>query len=80
LAGDRTTGEHSDQGTDGCAGGSRRAGSDPVPADRLAIGLHHSHLPKLGDCGLVDYDPESHTVASEIPSWVEPYLDVVADD
>jgi hypothetical protein len=31
-------------------------------ARRLAIGLHHQHLPKLDRAGLLDYDPRSRTV------------------
>jgi hypothetical protein len=54
-----------------------RPSDDP---DRLAIRLHHSHLPKLDDCGLADYDSESHTVVAEIPARVEPHLDAVTDE
>jgi len=30
--------------------------------DRLAIELHHRHLPKLVDAGLVSYDSDAHLV------------------
>jgi hypothetical protein len=30
--------------------------------ERLAIGLHHQHLPKFDRAGLLDYDPRSRTV------------------
>lgn len=45
------------------------AEDDPedVPDDRverLAIELHHRHLPKLADAGLVAYDAEAHQVES----------------
>lgn len=30
--------------------------------EQVAISLHHSHLPKLDDAGVLDYDPESHRI------------------
>lgn len=33
----------------------------------LSIALHHKHLPKLEDSGLVEYDPEAETVAYSGP-------------
>lgn len=30
--------------------------------DRLETALHHTHLPKLDDVGVVDYDPESRLI------------------
>lgn len=33
-----------------------------VDGERAAIRLHHVVLPKLDDVGLLEYDPESHTV------------------
>ncbi len=32
-------------------------------ADELALQLHHVHLPKLDDAGLIDYDPDAGTAA-----------------
>lgn len=57
-----------------------RADGLPDDPDRLAVRLHHCYLPKLDDCGLADYDSESHTAVAEIPGWVEPYLHVVGDE
>ena len=36
--------------------------TDEDVIERVTIGLHHNHLPRLDDAGLVDYDPDSHTV------------------
>lgn len=30
--------------------------------DTLAIALHHNHLPKLDEAGLIEYDPITHMV------------------
>lgn len=40
-------------------------GGDPTERDVEAIAtvLHHRHLPRLGDLGLVDYDPRERRVA-----------------
>ncbi|HKJ58395.1 MAG TPA: hypothetical protein VKA37_04135, partial [Halobacteriales archaeon] len=32
--------------------------------DRIAITLHHNHLPRLADAGVLDYDPASNHVAA----------------
>lgn len=42
--------------------GSARADSSAVDVERLAIALHHNHLPRLADSGLVEYDVERRTV------------------
>lgn len=44
---------------------AERERPDPGPAthrDRIAIDLHHVHLPKLADVGVIDYDPVAGTV------------------
>lgn len=38
---------------DAAAGGS---------VERVATALHHVHLPKMDDLGVVDYDPATHLV------------------
>ena len=53
-----------------------------VDADRLAheqtqIALQHVHLPKLLDCGLVEYDADTGVVSlGAYPSWVDECLDL----
>lgn len=49
---------------------------DPTPSyDQLARALHHVHLPKLDDLGLVEYDPESRTVVCTAPEQTRQLLD-----
>lgn len=46
---------------------ARDVGRDPVDGSavkHVAIDLHHVHLPKLADYGLVTYDPSTH--------WIDP--------
>ncbi|WP_137287481.1 DUF7344 domain-containing protein [Halorussus salinisoli] len=51
--------------------------ADETPPDRIAIRLHHEHLPKLAEYGFVTYDAEENVVEAETtPEWVEPYLDL----
>ncbi|UPV99114.1 hypothetical protein M0R88_11310 [Halorussus gelatinilyticus] len=42
---------------------------------RVAVKLHHTHLPKLEDANLVEYDPRSETVryrgGPAVGEWVE---------
>lgn len=51
---------------------------DPGPAnhrDRVAIDLHHVHLPKLADTGVVEHDPLDGTVTYEGPESIAILLD-----
>ena len=52
--------------------------SDAVSNDdreRVAVNLHHNHVPKLEDANLVEYDPRSETVryrgGSVVSDWIE---------
>lgn len=51
---------------DAVAERERTAGdAGPGPGDRprrIVVALHHNHLPRLDDGGLLDYDPRSRTV------------------
>ena len=50
--------------------------------ERVVTGLHHMHLPKLADAGVVRYDVEQETVElREAADELTPYLKrVTADD
>lgn len=37
---------------------------DSEYVDRVAISLHHSHLPKIAHLDVIDYDPESKRIVS----------------
>ncbi|WP_276300309.1 DUF7344 domain-containing protein [Halorussus lipolyticus] len=43
--------------------------------ERLAVSLHHTHLPKLADANVVEYDPRSEVVRYRgdglVTDWVE---------
>jgi hypothetical protein len=43
----------------------REDGSDAADADvveRVQVALHHVHLPKMDELGILDYDQESHRI------------------
>lgn len=47
---------------------ARREADDsttPGDAERVAISLHHRHLPLLDDLGVVAYDPDARRVESD---------------
>lgn len=44
---------------------AREGGIDAVDEEsieRVAVSLHHIHLPKMDDLGVLDYDPEERTL------------------
>lgn len=45
-------------------------GTGVVALERVRVGLHHNHLPRLADAGLIDYDGRTQTVRN----WREPAL------
>lgn len=50
---------------------------EPEPAthrERLEIDLHHVHLPKLADSGIIDYDPMSGMIEYRAPDDLESLL------
>ncbi|WP_218012003.1 hypothetical protein [Natrinema sp. CBA1119] len=38
--------------------------ADEETAERVAFFLHHSHLPKMADLGVIDYNPDASRVES----------------
>lgn len=48
---------------------------DDTDRDRLAIDLHHRHLPKLADAGIIEYDPRSNTTRY----WGQPTVEKWAE-
>ena len=51
----------------------------PRNPDRLAAALHHNHLPKLAECGLVVYDYRENRVAVADRESTELYLELFED-
>jgi hypothetical protein len=51
--------------------------ADCTMREQKRIALRHVHLPKLLECGLVEYEPETGVVAAaDYPEWVDDCLDV----
>jgi DNA-binding transcriptional ArsR family regulator len=51
-------------------GDSYVVGDDVSRLDSVTIPLHHVHLPKLADAGVVTYDPEAWAVALAVEDGV----------
>lgn len=47
--------------------------------EQLAIQLHHAHLPKLAEYGVVDFDPVNGTVRYQPDEQIEAALDSLPD-
>ncbi|WP_178917091.1 hypothetical protein [Natronomonas gomsonensis] len=60
---------------------ARETGEDPPPRDKrqsVYVSLHQTHLPKLDDLGIVDYDNDSKRVAlRDRVREIEVYMEVV---
>lgn len=50
-----------------------------VPTERVRISLHHAHLPKLDDAGVVDYDSHEQTVEYLGSPPLERWLDQIEE-
>lgn len=54
------------EGERGCTEATDRDGSvDPAVVEQVSISLTHVHLPRMADCGAIDYDPDAGTVRFE---------------
>lgn len=54
--------------------------ADPPDRDRLSIQLIHSHLPKLNDHGVIDYDRDDEVIRYRPDEGVETVLDALPAD
>jgi DNA-binding transcriptional ArsR family regulator len=55
-------------------------GHDQPPSTKaVRTGLHHVHLPKLEECGLVEYDARSGTVRYQSDEPVEELVRLVSE-
>jgi hypothetical protein len=62
-------------------GSEQAAGKDRRPGrEELAIQVYHTHLPKLADFGVVDYEPERGTVHYQPDEQVEAVLDSLPEE
>jgi DNA-binding transcriptional ArsR family regulator len=49
--------------------------------EHLYTALHHSHLPRLVDAGVIEYDPEAELIVSKAEvSQLAPYLELAEPD
>lgn len=55
-------------------------GADRDDVETVLVALHHVHLPKLADAGLVEYDQEAGTVASCGQRTLESIVEFYNDD
>ncbi|MBX0323143.1 hypothetical protein EGH21_08895 [Halomicroarcula sp. F13] len=51
-----------------------------VATHRVGVSLHHVHLPKLDDAGVLDYDRETNTVRFYGNDRIETWLETMRDD
>lgn len=55
-------------------------GDQSPPTEAIQAKLHHVHLPKLADCGFLEYDPRSNTVRYQPDERVEKLVQFVSDE
>lgn len=48
--------------------------------EQLAIQLYHTHLPRLADHGVVEFDPENQAVRYQPDEQLETVLDSLPDE
>lgn len=66
-----------DEITDSVVAREREHGTDQVDEAAVRVALHHAHLPKLDDAGVVDYDHGAGTVTSVEADPLANVLDAV---
>ncbi|GAA5049345.1 hypothetical protein ACFFQF_21070 [Haladaptatus pallidirubidus] len=47
-----------------------------IPHERLQINLHHRHLPKIADYGLIEFDPQEEIIRYQGNDRLEALLEV----
>lgn len=62
LAGRSTTVDLETLATEVAARAAEAGAVGGESTDRVALTLHHAHLPRLDDAGVVDYDPERRRI------------------
>jgi hypothetical protein len=62
----------------GCASGDKT--SSLQDREEVAVQLHHSHLPKLADYGVVEFEHRSGTVRYRPDEQVEALLDALPEE
>ena len=68
------------EATAACAEGVDPDDVTPDQRERTATMLHHSHLPRLDDAEVVQYDPASGTVElTGVVEQLDPYLELVEE-
>lgn len=58
----------------------RAAGEPPMERDRIALQLHHVHLPKLADIGVIEYDSDTDNLRYHPDDDLERYLEITQRD
>lgn len=51
----------------------------PASGERIALRLHHVHLPKLADTGVIEYNPDERRIRYQGDTSVERILDVLKE-
>lgn len=59
---------------------ARGTTSNSERTDRIGVQLHHIHLPKLHEHGLIEYDPEAQFVRYHATQTVEAVMENVAEN
>lgn len=55
---------------------TRTSAGEPGDRDRIALRLHHVHLPKLADTGVIEYDADTGDLHYQPDGDLEHFLEV----